>query len=313
MDAAIETAYQEAVRDALHHESVCVPAGMVLLSYVNDGHAQLRHLQLSRVMHLDCLLARMVTLGANYSDGMGAIVRAQASRLSNFRDADFYDITWLKWRLIGLATAVPQCRAAFWLDADVVLLRNPFEGISRVGHCAVQYQAKQWGALWTLRPPAGLPTLGPGLNSGQMLISDHAFASRVLAKRSNAAYIRFNASWEQDVAQAVLVRNSSCPLPGTFASECALRLRLWNDSALTAAASRITSELCRLTTYHACCVTHIWDLPPNGSGGVELGKAAIMRRALMLTSACTSSSRLAQVAWDKNLRSRVGLPKTLVK
>ena len=118
------------MRAALGRRSACVPDGAVLLSMVDDVQAPLRPLQFARVRELDCLTARLVSLCWNHSDAHGACVQAPRAVLDLLRpgaaepEVLYHLKCWSKWAL--LHAALEEARVALYVDADVLLLRNPF-------------------------------------------------------------------------------------------------------------------------------------------------------------------------------------------
>ncbi|EOD19868.1 hypothetical protein EMIHUDRAFT_242491 [Emiliania huxleyi CCMP1516] len=97
---------------------------------VDDVQAPLRPLQFARVRELDCLTARLVSLCWNHSDAHGSCVQAPRAVLDLLRpgaaepEVLYHLKCWSKWAL--LHAALEEARVALYVDADVLLLRNPF-------------------------------------------------------------------------------------------------------------------------------------------------------------------------------------------
>ena len=139
--------FREEVRLAVQRTSSCVPGRGVMFSVVNRHMAPLRELGLHRVARMDCLMRRFVSLclggfrdahgvcvdapevrnGRQLVDGGPAIrvepFRSSAKRM-RWSSAEYHKVTWAKWSLMHLALF--EASYALCIDADVVLLRNPF-------------------------------------------------------------------------------------------------------------------------------------------------------------------------------------------
>ena len=137
-----------------------------------------------------------------------------------------------------------QASTALWLDADVVVLRNPWavltptplwgadtHAAARAWTYDIRYQAEVPPAHGNLSEVGGAPewrrgetnacpplALTSGVNGGQLLVHSAAFAQDMDRHRppklSNADFL------DQDFANRLLVRGgySRCPLPASFAS-----------------------------------------------------------------------------------------------
>ena len=118
---------ERAVHKAVLRPSDCVPGGAVLISTFNQYHRPLHQLQFQAVRALRCLMSRVVLLcfGAHAVDSLrGACVNAPAARQSDFREGDYFSFSWVKWNVAWHALNVASC--VLMVDADVVVLRNPF-------------------------------------------------------------------------------------------------------------------------------------------------------------------------------------------
>ncbi len=160
-----------AVRRQLSEPSSCVPAGAVMLSAVNSEQAALRKLALSKVAHLDCLMHRFITLVWDHDgDESGSSVRAASPSIPVSSSSLYHYLTWSKWFV--LSSALVHARAALFVDADVLLLRNPFS-------------APELSWLWREERSDDGPRLplllhqfeghgGSPFNSGQLLVTSLA-------------------------------------------------------------------------------------------------------------------------------------------
>ena len=111
----------------------CVPVGTVVLSIVNQRMASLRELSLRRVAHLQCFMRRVVTLClGGFQDPRGGSCVSAATNLPHshgglHRSEVWNQFSWAKWPLLHAALARRQTRFALFVDADVLILSNPFD------------------------------------------------------------------------------------------------------------------------------------------------------------------------------------------
>jgi len=210
-----------AVRRQLSEPSSCVPAGAVMLSAVNSEQAALRKLALSKVAHLDCLMHRFITLVWDHDgDESGSSVRAASPSIPVTPSSLYHYLTWSKWFV--LSSALVHARAALFVDADVLLLRNPFS-------------APELSWLWREERSDDGPRLplllhqfeghgGSPFNSGQLLVTSLAPVSRALAAYASIPRFDGATSIEQEIAYRALLRSrfneSIARLPTTFAGNC---------------------------------------------------------------------------------------------
>ena len=206
--------------------SDCVPPGAVLLSTTNEYHSKLRELQFSRVRDQSCLMDRLLSVCFNVSDGLGTCVPGPRVFPAEFRKSNYANLIWAKWRILADALS-DAATTALWLDADVVMLRNPFDSEALwpgTGH-DIRYQAEvppshNGSAAWRHAAADACPPLAHtnGLNGGQLLLNSGALARDMDRRRppklSNADLL------DQDFANRLLLSGgySRCPLPSTFAS-----------------------------------------------------------------------------------------------
>ena len=238
-----------AVRHALAVPSACVPDGGVMLSLTNKHHLGLRALQFAFVKQHMCMFDRLVTTGYNASDSFGrSVVVGEVVPASDFRRSNYANMVWAKWRLIS--DALRFARLALWIDADVLLLRNPWEALRLLGPAPaggtaaaaaaatfdIRYQSEY--RCWEVEP-ARLRALCPRLNGGQLLVSNRQLARDIYAMRpKNLTNLHL---LDQDYADAYILNRSNyshAPLPGTFHAHC------WHVR---------TFDLCKQVTHHFNC------------------------------------------------------------
>ena len=205
-----------AVAAALNRPSRCVPDGGVMLSLANPHHRALRAAQFERVRHLKCFMRRVVSLCyGNWTDGLGTCVRApctgradgldddldSACLKSDYRRGNYVSLNWAKWPIF--IDALTVARTVLWLEADVAIVRNPWEGL-----LPLLAQPRMHDVLyqWELPPCGGVgnralsSAVAPGaeccgavarsrwhpepLNCGQLVLTSLAFARAVWAPLS---------------------------------------------------------------------------------------------------------------------------------
>ena len=289
-----------AVRRALATPSTCVPEGGVVLSVTNKHHARLRPLQFERIRHRSCFMDRVVSVCYNnVSDAFGSCVRsAFVIPPSDFRRSNYANLIWAKWRIIS--DSLKAATMAMWLDADVLILRNPWASLNLLGppestpQYDIRYQSDPpptANAEACVRPLPMCPTCS-SVNGGQLLVRSKALARAIYQARprnlSNAdqldqdwvSAILFNDSYAVSLVskhrKQQLGSFSSCVLPNSFAAECwyspSFRIR-------ATSAGLVDSNSCDKATHHFNCVTH------------ARGKAAQMKDMLeKWTSACGNST-----------------------
>ena len=243
-----------AVRTAVSRPSKCVPDSSVVLSIVNKHHARLRHLQFHFIQHRPCFMRRVVSVTySNASDSFGTCVRSSfVVPPSDFRRSNYANLIWAKWRIIRDALTV--AKRALWLDADVLILRNPWSALGLLGDQTalnapehdIRYQSEPPPAADTVNncnPPVPACNLCGIMNGGQLYVTSNELAASIYGARpknlSNTDRL------DQDWADAIIHgesrfsyllgnashgnyhpprrRYSSCILPIAFASQC------WNN------------------------------------------------------------------------------------
>ena len=175
---ALQLRLRSAVRASLATPSSCVPESAVLLSMVDTVQAPLRQLQFARVRDLRCLTTRVVSMCWNHSDTFGTCIQAPSTALAASDPEVLYHLKcWAKWSL--LLTALHEARVAFYVDADVLLLRNPFAAPDVARFAAT-------GAACSPEAQLLYQWEGPGsnpLNSGQMISCSSGVVRHVLSAR----------------------------------------------------------------------------------------------------------------------------------
>ena len=114
------------VAAAVARPSACVPDGWVVLSMTNTHHAPLQRLQYERVAHLGCFMTRVVQLCyGSVPDAFGACVYGPHVIASDYRRSQYVSLNWAKWPFF--LDAFRAARHLLWIEADVLIMRNPFE------------------------------------------------------------------------------------------------------------------------------------------------------------------------------------------
>jgi len=134
-----------AVAEALARPSDCVPVGGVMLSMSNPHHQHLRQMQFSRIKHVKCLMDRVVSVcWGDWDDDLGTCVRGECGEKtkhggytadsacvgSDYRRSQYVSLNWAKWPFF--IDALRVARVLLWIEADIVINRNPWEGLAGV-------------------------------------------------------------------------------------------------------------------------------------------------------------------------------------
>ena len=269
-----------ATRRAVARPSDCVPDGTVLLSTFNEYHLPLHRMQFRAVQGLRCLMSRVVLLcfgSAAPHEWRGACVQAPTVQRSDHKRGDYHLLTWVKWTMAF--HAMRAARAVLMIDADCVIVRNPFTPavVARSddllyqeefdGHfrqpftSSVDPLARACVAPWCTgnasRNPAGAPAWQlryrrlmreSPLNTGQLYVRSPALVDAILRTMPPTAdadprleqVVVF-----QDVLAAGRFRASS--LPASFAGHC------WFKP------DRSPTAWCGVVTYHTHCLHSLRD------------------------------------------------------
>ena len=276
-----------AVAAAIARPSTCVPDGWALLSMTNAHHAPLQALQFERVASLSCLMTRLVRICygtvQTVPDTFGTCVYGPHVIPSDYRRSQYVSLNWAKWPFfLDALLAAPHI---LWIEADVVILRNPFEALlapaerERTLTHAIRYQGEG--------PPCreSAPGVGDGyanesavsgcdragkphdepLNCGQLVVNSRPLALAIWEARpdnfTNGAFS------QQHYANVEKERWPHSYLPITFYSFH------WRGTKVR--------RPCGLTTYH---ITGLSD---------SKSKANAMRIMLKQTAGCANASAKA--------------------
>ena len=252
----------KAVAAALTRPSNCVPTGGVMLSMANPHHRPLREMQFSRVKHVRCLMDRLISVcWGDWDDGLGTCVRGECEMTkkgghaigsaciqSDYRRSQYVSLNWAKWPFI--IDALQVARVILWIEADVVINRNPWEGLAGVPGVDAPWLVRhdkrapldvafQWETV-PCDPATGFPTpdnsttwvKDPGvvcqsksrhyhaepLNCGQLLITSRRFAQAVW--NSRPVQFQNGAPSQQHHANVIKANFSHDGLPLDFFNYC---------------------------------------------------------------------------------------------
>ena len=129
---SLEAKVQAAVRSALLVNSTCVPSGAVVLSYVNDAYMPLRAMAVQPEWRCN-FLKRFVSVCFGTGDTKrGACISATPLPNVAYRSGHYFHFMWLKWRLMEIA--MREAKSVLFVNADVMLLRNPFSRLPAPGN-----------------------------------------------------------------------------------------------------------------------------------------------------------------------------------
>ncbi|KAL3932235.1 MAG: hypothetical protein SGPRY_000787 [Prymnesium sp.] len=167
-----------AINAALKRPSSCVPPGAVTLSVINRHHAKIRPLQFAFLQREPCFMQRMVSVCYNVTDSFGTCVHsAFAIPPSDFKRSNYANLIWAKWQII--AESLQAARVALWIDADVLLLRNPWTSLMMNASATdydIRYQSEN---KCNEEQCAELRLNCAALNGGQLLVSNAQLARRI--------------------------------------------------------------------------------------------------------------------------------------
>lgn len=247
-----------AVARVIAEPSSCVADGGVTLSVTNSHHAHLRPEQFALLKDEECFMRRMVTVCYSVVDRFGLCVNSSHKvPPSDFRRSNYASLIWVKWRI--LADALTVARVAMWVDADVLLLRNPWVALGLLGASSVRaydfrHQSEDPCAETEY---AGLQAKCGNVNGGQLVLSNGRLPEQIYDSRPRnlTNYHRL----DQDFVEAILRDKSkgftACALPASFASHCwNLDMRKGRDKSLPMPKRVPFTPLCRRITHHFNCV-----------------------------------------------------------
>lgn len=246
-----------------------------MLSMANPHHRPLRALQFARIQHISCLMNRLVSICWGFADDMfGACVtgvckpspdrkvsKDSACAPSDYRRSQYVSLNWAKWPFF--IDALRVARVILWIEADVVIGRNPWEGLAGIRgvdapwlvnslpKLDVQYQWEippcngSWPSpddfSWVKDPGVVCRRSGEHtepLNCGQLLITNLAFAQTVWNSRPDQ-FTNGDKS-QQHYANVAKHSFSHGGLPLNYYNHC------WRSKV------SVISR-CRVVTMHATC------------------------------------------------------------
>ena len=258
--ASTVTRIGSAVRSALQQpaDGCAIPSGAVVLSIADPSVARLKEIVLRRVAHLQCFMRRLVTLClGGYADSRGGTCVDVSRRKggSSFRGEVWNQLSWAKWPLIYVALTQGGAKLALFVDADVLLLRNPFERMDAARLPEVSFHHQEELSTCS-NPSCGIPCR---INTGFLLVSSASFCREVMRQLHPRRWPA-RMPLDQDVLQwgmkAFLRREhnvTSCSFPAqAFTGHCsepyAQRLHVRGIKKI---------NRCNLVSYHATCLTNV--------------------------------------------------------
>jgi hypothetical protein len=237
--------------------SSCAPDATAIISITNGHHASLAEMQFAVLPQ--CLRTRMVlycmlSVRRNASFSEVCHWAPQDMRASDFGQLDYTKLLWLKWRLIARASRFGQ---VFFVDADVLIIRNPFPLLIRVSApIAMQREAYNSSDTTSQRYLR--------LNGGQVWLRNHSLALRLENLATKGREL------DQYTVQRFLYANGSTQrylLPHSFVGYC------WDHGGDTIG----------LVTFHAHCLGTLHD------------KRVVLARIVAKTAALDDRARRAAV------------------
>ena len=219
-----------AVVAALHTPTSCIPDGAVALSYTNEAMSPLHRFMIQR--QPACFLCRLVSVcfGTAVGESTRRCIATAAVPESTYvkkrRHGPYAAFAWLKWLL--LRDALRAASVALFVDADVLLLNNPFAAAQAwaLSSFDIRFVGERACATHQCRPRKE-PKASDGsnfrcaLNSGVMLVTSRRLVDAVLDRLPRdldaAAKLRDHNWLDQDAATSVVLSGhfSWCPLPAS--------------------------------------------------------------------------------------------------
>lgn len=270
VSADVASRFGKAVRLALRDSAgSCIPKGAVVLSIADPSVARLRELSLRRVARLQCFMRRVITLCLDgYTDSRGGTCVPAATQTrkgmskaaggSRHRSEKWSQLSWAKWPLLHVALSEGGARMALFIDADVLLLRNPFARMDAAQLAWPNFHHQE--DCLTATDRAAKSCEQPcRLNTGFLLVTSASFCWEVLRQLHPRRWTA-RMPLDQDVLQwgmkAFLRRDhnvTSCSFPAqVFASHCsepyAQRLHVRGIKRI---------NRCQLVAYHATCLYNV--------------------------------------------------------
>ena len=238
----------------------------------------------------------------------GGVHKDSACAPSDYRRSQYVSLNWAKWPFF--IDALRVARVVLWIEADVVIGRNPWEGLAGVpgvdapwlvppgGRAVpdVQYQwegppctSADWpssdNVSWVSNPgivcKGRTPVHSEPLNCGQLLITSLTFAQAVWDSRPKL-FLNGELS-QQHYANVVKHNFTHGGLPLDYYNYC------WHKSIHV-------KDQCRVATMHATCGQNSGD------------KAKLMGNFVKMFARCQVSNRTGRIMWSESQhRDRLGL------
>lgn len=293
--------FQTNVSVAVRRRSSCVPVGAVHITTVNQELASFGRYTLSRAE--PCWLQRFVSFCWGVGEGaatsgsiyQGTCVAAPDVPLSEFKRAMYYPITWAKYELLLLAMSVSGVQIVMFVDADVLLLSNPWtpllaadQGLLR-NHDLLYQCERSPPQPWRLC--SSEDSHCEEINTGQIVVTDPRFL--VHALRHKPTIFGPDTQISQQIIQEQVVKNGSwrtASLSPTYGSACWFP-DVWNLPPSPPGMDPADhADWCMLTSFHANCVYG--------------GTAAKIRRFEDVLNRTAHCPRSAQITCDRHTREK---------
>ena len=201
-----------------------------MLTYAEQDQRSLRTVTFQRVASLTCLMARLLSV-VTFSDEIGGSQLTVQAFWTPPPSNRYHAATWFKWHL--LAAALQGCSQVLHLDADVLLLRSPFEHLPRTDDVAIAYQSERICTVNRNDCP---------VNGGLLFVRSLSLVRAVLARQ----HLRYQL--DQQAATLPIFRARHLHLPQAFVGHC----WFWKGFGPLPDAAERQRLLCEAATYHAC-------------------------------------------------------------
>ena len=268
------------VRHLLERSSTCVPNGTSIISVTNPFFANLTALQMAIMPR--CMQPRTALY---CSQSLASMREAQSFRkhcfwpgqelaASAYRQGEYMKLIWLKWRLITQATKFGG--AALFIDADVVVMRNPFPVLEHIS-TPLAMQRESYGNPFAFNRNH--------VNGGMVWLRSHALALELEKLRTRGRELDQNAVQRYLDEQSPPVHSL---LPVEFAGHCWAR---WHFST--------PSSWAHFVAYHAHCI----ETPQEKLEALEKRIEARRREG---TGGGSRSSRPAEATSQRLMQLQLG-------
>ena len=205
-------------------------------------------------------MLRMITVCYNVTDSFGTcVVSNTAIPPSDFKRSNYANLIWAKWRILSDTLLV--ARLALWLDADVLILRNPWPYLDIPDTTSAPFDIRYQSENPCIETEcAGLRARCGALNGGQLLLGNRAVAQQIYEARPQN--LTNTDELDQDYADRIIHNQSNhfthCPLTGKFFSHCwvsAANKRLKQRGGVPAVDAAGHIPVCDQVTHHFNCIT----------------------------------------------------------